>query len=122
MRQWRWLDRNHVPATDVSPSKHDAHDASFSNKCAIGVALENRSHQSGLKSVELGTRIAQAGHLDDRVTSEVQPCALWQRQQIDAARRDVFADLARHHRVTACLQLLEQLGMEKVHLTQVRLR
>jgi len=92
----------------------------FAHKGTVGVAVEDGSHQPLLKFVELDARIAQPGDLNDRLTSDVPPGAGWQRQQIDAAGRDVLAEVTRHDRVTACLQFLEQLGMDQMDLTQVR--
>ena len=43
-------------------------------------------------------------------------------EQVDAAGRDVLADLTRLDRVTLVPQLVEQLGVHQVHLSQVRLR
>ena len=64
---------------------------------ALRIAVQYRLPQTRLDTVELGTGIAQAGDLDDRLRPEVQPCAHRQAQQIDAARRDILPHLPRTH-------------------------
>jgi hypothetical protein len=48
--------------------------------------------------------------------------AIRQRQEIDSARRDVFAHLARRDHEPHPLELLVKLGVDEMHLPQVRLR
>ena len=121
MRQHRWFDRDHVTGPDITSGKYDAHDTGFSDQRAVGVPVEHRGHQPGLEFVELNAGIAQPGDFDDSIAPEMQPRAGWQREQIDAARRDVLAEVTRHHRVAACAQFLEQLSVDEMHLAQVRL-
>ena len=56
---------------------------------------QRRRHEAGLEMVHLEAGIAQACNLDRGRVAEMQDRAARQRQQIDAARRDVLAEEAR---------------------------
>ena len=73
-------------------------------------------------AVELRARVAQAGELDDGVLAEVEPGADGQGEQVDAAGRDVLAEVAGCHREPATSELVEQLGLHEVDLPEVRRR
>ena len=58
------LNRDGVARADLTPSRHDRHDAGFQCDLSIRPATERRRHQSLLKPIELHTRVSQAGNLD----------------------------------------------------------
>src|SRR5438045_9474011 len=93
MRLRRQLDPDLVAGPHLAAGNDDAHDAGLANQIAMLVPAERRRHQSRLDAVQLRTRVAQAGHLDDRRAAETQPRAGRQTEQIDALRRDVLAHL-----------------------------
>ncbi len=66
-------------------------------------------------------RIAQTGHLKHRFVSNSEQRAPWQGEEIDASRGDVFSELSRTNAKTLRVQLVEQLGVDQVNLTKVRL-
>jgi hypothetical protein len=61
---WRQLDADRVAGSYHASNQNDAHDARFANEPTLIVTPKHSRHQPGLKTVQLRTRIAQAGHLD----------------------------------------------------------
>src|SRR4029079_13986617 len=120
MRRCRQFDLDGVARRHVAAREHDAHDARLADKGAVRIAIEHGGHESLLKAIDLDARIAQPGDLDHGAGTDVQPRAGRQRQQVDAARGDVLAELAGRHAEACGAQLLEQFGVDEMNLTQVR--
>lgn len=121
MRLGRQLDAYAVMRADDSTGDDDAHDPSLADQAPVLVAVKDRLHQPRLKDVQLITGIAQSGHLNDRVGTEVQPGAAGQAEEVQAAGGDVLAHLPRCDIEAAISQLVVELGMNEVDLPQVRL-
>jgi hypothetical protein len=118
---WRGaLDLDDVTLADCAARSRDRHDPGLSDELSIGSPADHRREQPTLKSLDLDTRISQAGHLEHRL-SDPQDRTLRQGQQIDAAGRNVLAEITGLHPETPQLQFIEELGMNQVHLTQIRL-
>src|SRR5207244_3076277 len=98
----------------------DAHHAGLSLNDPVRIAHEHGLEQPRTKVVELHARIANAGDLDDHVAAHVKTNALGQPEQVHATRRHVLAELSGGDVEARVVQLVEQLGMEQVHLPQVR--
>src|SRR2546430_5417606 len=75
--------------------------------------------QAFLKIVDLDAWVAQPGDLDNGACTKMQSRAGRQGQQINAGGRDVLAKLARLYRKAFRGQLVEQFGMNQMHLTQI---
>ena len=121
MRLGRKLDADRVAGTHLAANHHDPHHAGLANEVAILIAMEHRCQQAGLEVIQLVAGIAQSGDLQDRVTANRQQRAGWQRQQINAPRRDVFAHLPGGDVETGRAQFLVQLAVDQMHLAQVGL-
>ena len=88
---------------------------------SLPVTAQHRRHQPGLKAVQLGAGVAQARHFNHSRCADVQTCSGWQGQQVNAGGGDVLAEIAGPHREIGGHQFLEQLGVQQVHLPQIRL-
>ncbi len=97
------------------------HDAGFTNEIALHITPKHGGAQTGLKLVELGARITQAGYFDHRKITDMQPGALGKPQQINAPRCNILAHIAGHHVETGRSQGIVQLGVDEMHLTKVGL-
>ena len=64
----------------------------------VGVMIQCRGHQAGHEAIELDTGIAKACDLDESRRPKTQASTGGQREKINAARRDVFSDIARRYR------------------------
>ena len=78
---------------DRAAGDNYSHDAGFADQSAVLVPFQSRPHQSRLNAVELGARVAQAGHFDDCHFPEMKARAGGQPEQIDTARGDVLTHL-----------------------------
>lgn len=98
------------------------HHPGLAHRGFIRHAPKNRCCRAGSKSTGLFAWIAQTRGFDHCRFADVQPGINRQRQQIEIARGDVLAALARRYFETSCRQLSKEPGMNKVYLLQVRLR
>ena len=110
-----------VAGPHISIGQDYAHDAGLADQLPSVIAVQGGRHQARLDAIELGAGIAQSGDLDDCRVAQMQPRAGRELQQMDAASRDVLAHQAGRQLETGWLQLVVQLGMDQVHLPQVRL-
>lgn|SRR5690554_4158848 len=110
-----------VTGSDDPFTHHYSHDPGLADEIPLVVPIEDRSHETSLKAVQLPARIAQAGHLDDGVTSDVEVGAGRKREQVDIPGRDVLTHLARFHAESGGSKLVEQLGLDQVHLAKIGL-
>lgn len=109
-----------VMRSDGSTGDDDAHDPSLADQAPVLVAVKDSLQQPGLEVVQLITGVAQPGHLDDRVGTEMQPGAARQTEQVEAAGGDVLAHLSGCDVEAALSQLVVEFGMNEVNLPQVR--
>ena len=115
----RKFDFHRVVRSDDSADRHYPHDSGLAYHGSVLVAVENRCHKAILEVVELTARLAQAGHLDHRLTTKVQPCARRQKEKIDAAGENVLAHLARSYGETPQEKLVVQFAGEQMDLPQI---
>ncbi len=120
MRLGRQLDADAVMRADGSTGYDDAHDPGLADQAPVLVAAKDGLHQPGLEVVQLITGVAQPGHLDDRVGTDVQPAAARKAEEVEAAGGDVLAQLPRCDVEAAIPQLVVEFGMNEVNLPQVR--
>src|SRR4029453_7455965 len=106
---WK-LDSDPVAGTYIAAHQHDAHDACLADELPIVGAAEHGIEQARLDAVELGTRVAQAGDLDDGRIAQAQSGARWQTEKVDAASRYVLTHLTCGHREPRGGELVVQLA------------
>jgi hypothetical protein len=106
----------HLPACEDNP-----HDPGFPDQPAVRPASEHRFHEAGLKTVELKAGISQAGHLDHRLGAEPKPRAGRKREKVQSGGRDVLTHGAGRYVEPRSPKLVEQFGLDEMHLPQVRL-
>jgi hypothetical protein len=110
-----------VAGAYVAARNDDAHDPDLVGQLALRIAGSHARHQPGRKRLDLPARAAQARHLDDGAAPEMKPRSDRQAEQIEAVGRDVLAEIANRDAEAGVLQLGEELGVDEVDLTQVRL-
>jgi hypothetical protein len=71
--------------------------------------------------LDLHTGVAQAREANHRIGPKLKLGVGGQSQQVNASGGDVFAHVARSHHMASCTQLVKQLALQQVHLTQVGL-
>ena len=119
MRVRRHIDLDIVARADLTAVQDNRHDSSFANDVSVGVMIECRGHQPGHEAIELDTGISKSCDLDESRRSKTQASTGGQREKINAARRDVFSDVARRDRKALASQLLKKLGLNEMDLPQV---
>lgn len=115
------LNDNRIALGHIATRGDDCHDTGSSDQLTVLASLQNCRHQPLLKAIELNTRIAQAGELDDRVAANPEPRADREAQQIDTAGGDVLANIAGSHPKTSGPKLLKEFDLNQVHLAQIGL-
>ncbi len=120
MRGGRKLGPDGVARTHLPTGKDDCHDACLADEVLVPIPVEHCSHEARLDTVELRAWVAQAGDLDHGAISDAQPGARRQPQQVDPARGDVLAHLAVGDPEAGRPQLVLQLTVDEMDLTQVR--
>jgi hypothetical protein len=116
MGERRKLDLDRRANVHVARYKDNSHDTCFADQVAGLVVIQHRGHKTGLKSIQLRTRIAQAGYLDHRLFTQMQTRTARQPQQVETARRDVLTHLAGADFEAHFAQLVVQLGLDQVYL------
>ena len=110
-----------VAGSHLAAASYDGHHPGLAHQPAVGVAAHHLPQQPGLEAVDLHARVAQPGDHDLGGVAEQQHGAGRQREQVDAAGRDVLAEVAGEHPGPSSCTSLEQLGVDQVHLAQVGL-
>jgi hypothetical protein len=75
-----------------------------------------------MKVIQLHARIPQSGDLDDHLGTEPKPGANREAKEVEAAGGHVLAKIARFDREPSRTQLVVQLGVDQMHLAEIRLR
>ena len=120
MRERRELDVDRISRSHAPAPRHDAHHAGEADDLAVTGVPHHLLEQPGLESVDLLARIAKPGDRHHSL-SDSQSCSDGQREQIDAVRRDVLAEVPWSHEMTTLLQRLEELAVDQMHLPEIRL-
>ncbi len=121
MRLRRHHDTDGVAWSHLAAFEDDGHDAGLADEFSVVVTRQYRRHQAGLETIQLGTRIPQAGHLDHRRIPQVQPRADRQPEEINAAGGDILTHLPGGHGKARVPQFVKQLGMNEMHLAPIGL-
>ena len=93
----------------------------FSDEGAVVGAMEHGGGQAGLKMIELGARVTQSRHLNDRPRADLQAGSGWQAEQVDTLCRDILAHLTGRNLPPFFPQFRKKLAVNQVYLTQIRL-
>jgi len=111
-----------VAGSDAAAGDDHAHDPSLPHEGTIRGTVQNGLQQAGHELVDLGTRVAQTGHLHHSVRSEPKLRTPGQGEQVDASCRNILAQLTRSDLEALLPQLVEQLCLDQVDLPKVGLR
>jgi hypothetical protein len=121
VRLVRELHGDRVARTHHAAHLDDAHDPGLVHDVPGLVPADDLLQQAVLEVVDLQAGIAQAGDLHDRLVAEVQKSPGRQGEQVDAPGGDVLAEFARPDGEALVADFGEELLVNEVHLTQVRL-
>lgn len=115
MRQRRKHACDRIAGADETCLKNDAHDTrAVTNRgtgCRFHLAL-----QAGLEAIHLDAGLTKAGEFYDCLGTELEACALREREQVDAAGQDVFSYFAGIDPELPCGKFLEEFGLQKMDL------
>jgi hypothetical protein len=117
----RQLDLDRVTALDLAPEQNDAHHAGLPHETTAPIAPEHGRQEARLEPVQLRARIAQTGDLDHCFVAKLQSGTDREAEQIDPARGDILAHVARRYDEPSSRKLVVQLRMNEVDLAKVRL-
>ena len=115
------FDGNSVAGNDDSALEHDRHDAGLPNEFAVRSSAEDGFEKSRLEVVDLRAGIAQPRDLKLDVRTELQNRSARERQKVDAAGGNVFAQVGRTNLETLIGKLVQQLRLDQMNLSQVGL-
>ena len=102
---------------------HDnRHDAGSTDDIPALVAPDDGLEQAWPEDIDLRAGVAQSGDLDEGVLSELQERVARQPKQVETGGDDVLAHFPGGDVEALLAQLDVQLGVDQVHLAQVRLR
>ena len=118
-RRQLYLDRHARP--HLAAPADDSHDPRLSHDLTVRTSTEDGGKETGAKVLQLHARIPQAGELDDHFGTEPESSANREAKEVDSACRHVLAEIARSDRESSRAQLVVQLGVDEVHLAQIRL-
>ncbi len=122
MRRSRELDLDRNARAQLAARAHNSHDARLSHDLTVCIPTKDRGEEPGAKVVQLHARIPQSGDLDDDIGAEPKARANREAEEVDAACSHVLAEIARSDQEPGRTELVVQLGVNEVHLAQVRLR
>lgn len=121
MRQRGKLDLDWVVGTNDAAGSCDAHDAGFANDIAVAIDLDDGGQKARLKSLDLRTGIAQAGHFQDDLIAKMKKRSFRKSEKIDTERRDVLAELGWLDGKTFRRQFGKKLRLDQMHLAKIGL-
>lgn len=121
MRSGRKLDGDAVSRLQDPAVQNDRHHPGLADQVPVRVAIEDRRHQTWLDPVELGAGVAESGQFDSRRVSQAELGSGREAEQVDAMGGYVLAHHSRPESETATTELVVELGVEEMDLTQVRL-
>jgi hypothetical protein len=99
----------------------DGHYASLAVERAIGRALEDGGHETGLKMIELDAGVTQAGDSYYCRLAQAKLRSCGELEKFNALGGDVLAEVAVGDCKPLRCELIEELAVQKVNLPQVRL-
>lgn len=118
----RWqFDLDHVVGPNNTALKYHCHNACFADQLTVWPPVKDRCQQPALKAFDLGAGVAQTCHFQNHTPPDSETSVSRQTEQIDAARTNIFTHVAGFDPKTLLAKLLEQFGMDQMHLPKVRL-
>ena len=114
-------DPDRVTGADDAAGDDHAHHAGTSYDGAIGRATGHPLQQALVVRLDLHARVPEAFHADHGVGAEVEQGAGRQAEEVDAAGGHVLAEVTGGDPVPVSGDVVEQLSLEQVHLSEVRL-
>lgn len=122
MGQCRQCHGNDISRSYHAPCPDDPHDASLADQTTLFITVQHCRQKPVPKVIDLATRIAQTGHLDDSFVAQMQQRAARQRQQIKPPRGQILADFSRRDDESLSGKFGEEFAVKEVDLPQVGLR
>ena len=113
--------RDGIVRANDAVGNDNPHHAGFSNKIAGLIAIENSRHEAALKAIDLHTGIPESRQLHNCRSANMQLRAAGKIEQWNSACCDVLAKLSRLDHEATLSELVEQLDVDEVHLSEVRL-
>jgi len=110
-----------ISGRDFSARDDDAHHASLADHHAVLIPHGYSREQTGLVAIDLNARIPKPRNLDYGVAPNMKPRSHRKRQEVDAARGDVFSHLAWLQLESRLAKLIMQLRLDEMDLPQIRL-
>lgn len=121
MRRSRQLYLDRHSRAQLAARAHNSHDPRLSHDLTVRISTEDRGEETGAKVLQLRARIPQPGELDDHLGTEPKSGASREAEEVDSPCGHVLAEIARSDREPRRTQLVVQLGVDEVHLAQIRL-
>nr|WP_177179184.1 hypothetical protein [Sphingomonas sp. OV641] len=110
-----------VARTNHAAALNDAHNPSLADQLVVRSTVEHGGEQARFEALYLGARVPQPGDFQPHIMTNEYQCMPWKREQIDAAGRYVLAEISGANAEALQCKLFEQLSMDKVNLSKVRL-
>jgi hypothetical protein len=122
VRTVRQFHGDDIAGSGAAAGNDHAHDPGLAHEGTIRGTVQNGLQQARHELIDLGTRVAQTGHLHHSVRSEPKLRTPGQGEQVDASGRNILAQLTRSDLEALLPQLVEQLRLDQVDLAKVGLR
>lgn len=117
---WKY-DGDRLTRADGASAVDHTHDAGPPHKCAGVVITDELLEQARHEVLNLRTRIAQPGHLNNSALPDVQPGAAGQLEQIQTGGGDVLPQRPGLHSESAGPQPVEEFLVHEMNLAQIGL-
>lgn len=82
-----------IAGTDRATPTRDRHDAGLPDQLSIRPSIEHGGEQSRLEALDLGARVSEPGHLQHHLVANLQQRVPWQREEVEARRRDILSQI-----------------------------
>ena len=122
MRRSRQLHLDRDSCAQLAARADDPHHSCLSYDLTVRPTTDNRGQKTGVKVIQLHAWIPQPCNLDDHLRTEPKSGASREAEEVEATCGHVLAKIARFDREPTRTQLIVQLGVDQMHLAQIRLR
>jgi hypothetical protein len=110
-----------IASTNGASGNDNSHDTALAFHSAAFRAPKNFAQKPWLEAVDLLAGVSESRDTHDCVVTEVQQGIRREREQVDASRRNILAQLPCRHLISRGRHFIKKLGMDQVHLPQIRL-
>lgn len=110
-----------IASTNGASGNDNSHYSTLAFHNPIFRAPKNFAQKPWFEAVDLLAGVSESRDADDRFVTEVQQGVCREREQVDASRRHILAQLPCRDLISRCRHFIKKLGMDQVHLPQIRL-